>query len=252
MYEELGALTDARAEVAVLRPVRSGNAFEEAIERILQVIKLGVVTHGERLPPERDLAARLGVSRATIREALQELQQSGYVESRRGRSGGTFVTYRPSSAPRSEDVARRVAKTMGTELEDVLVLRSVLEVGAASAAASRPLDDDAREYLRTHLREADQAPSAEYRQMDSRFHLAVAEVAGSPSLASAVADARMRLNDLLDTFPLLDRNIRHSRAQHKAIGEAILAGDSQAARQAASEHAEATAALVRGFLAYDR
>src|SRR5919106_4893134 len=80
---------------AVLRPVREGNAFEEAVQRILQAIKLGAVTAGERLPAERDLAKRLGISRVTLREALRALIDAGYVESRRGRSGGTFVTYRP-------------------------------------------------------------------------------------------------------------------------------------------------------------
>src|SRR6266487_1521457 len=54
------------AQEAVFRPVRSGNAFEEAVERILQAIKLGVVTYGERLPAERELARRLAVSRVTL------------------------------------------------------------------------------------------------------------------------------------------------------------------------------------------
>src|SRR5512132_1788780 len=84
----------------VFRPIRTGNAFEEAVERVLHAIKLGVVTAGERLPPERDLAVRLGVSRVTLREAIKVLEQAGYVESVRGRSGGTFVTYRATPGPR--------------------------------------------------------------------------------------------------------------------------------------------------------
>ena len=55
--------------------------------------RLGLAAPGERLPAERDLAARLGVSRVTLREALHALQEAGYVESRRGRYGGTFVRY---------------------------------------------------------------------------------------------------------------------------------------------------------------
>ena len=77
----------------VLRPVRQGNAFEETVERLLTVIKLGLVAPGERFPPERELAAQLGISRLTLREAISELNQAGYVESRRGRLGGTFITY---------------------------------------------------------------------------------------------------------------------------------------------------------------
>src|SRR5262249_57378074 len=82
----------------LLRPVREGNAFEETVERLLTVIKLGVVGPGERFPAERELAAQLGISRPTLREAIRELQQAGYVESRRGRSGGTVVTGAPPVA----------------------------------------------------------------------------------------------------------------------------------------------------------
>ena len=70
----------------VLRPVRQGNAFEETVERLLTAIKLGMVAPGERFPAERELAAQLGISRLTLREAIRELHEAGYVCSRRGRS----------------------------------------------------------------------------------------------------------------------------------------------------------------------
>src|ERR1700685_4784531 len=96
---------------AVLRPVRQGNAFEETVERLLTVIKLGMTPAGDRFPAERELAAQLGISRLTLREALAELQKAGYVSSRRGRLGGTFVTYRPP-AP-GPDAVRRPARAGG-------------------------------------------------------------------------------------------------------------------------------------------
>ncbi len=68
----------------VLRTVRAGNGFEEALEQILQVVRLGLVPAGERLPAERELAERLGISRVTLREVLKVLQDQGLVESRRG------------------------------------------------------------------------------------------------------------------------------------------------------------------------
>ena len=86
----------------VLRPVRAGNGFEEALEQILQVVRLGLVPGGERLPAERELADRLGISRVTLREVLKVLQDQGLVESRRGRYGGTFVL-----PPRPATPARR-------------------------------------------------------------------------------------------------------------------------------------------------
>ena len=88
----------------------------------------------------------------------------------------------------------------------------------------------------------------DYRRLDTLFHLSIAELAGSSLLAAACADARMRLNDLLNAIPVLQRNIDHTAGQHQAIVEAILAGDPIAARTAVAEHLDGTAALLRGFL----
>src|ERR1700721_687737 len=110
-----------RAYEALLRPVRTGNAFEETVERLLTAIKLGIAPPGERLPPERELAQRLSVSRVTLRESIRALQQSGFVESRRGRYGGTFVQ---GVLPRqNKAAARRLAKQTGADLDDTLALR---------------------------------------------------------------------------------------------------------------------------------
>lgn len=237
----------AQADDAVFRPVRTGNPFEETVERLLQAIKLGVVVPGGRLPSERDLAARLNVSRVTLREAIHALTEAGYVESRRGRYGGTFVNAQLPKPRRTP--AKRLARELADGLEDALVLRSALETGAAEAAASRALSDAEQEHLRRCLTETSAAKLSDYRRFDSRLHLAIAEVSGSPSLTSATADARMRLNELLDAIPLLERNLRHSNEQHEAIVEAILAGDAPAARQAMQEHLSGTATLLRAFLA---
>ncbi|WP_405015587.1 FadR/GntR family transcriptional regulator [Kitasatospora sp. NBC_01539] len=231
---------------AIFRPVRTGNAFEETVERLLQAIKLGVLGHGDRLPAERDLAVRLGVSRETLREAIRSLQQAGCVESRRGRYGGTFVTYR--MPPPDVGELRRAARDLGGELEDALTYRLVLEAGAAETAARRALTGEQRAYLQRRLADLEAAPPEEYRALDSRFHLAIAELTGSPSLAASIAQARMRLNDLLNAIPMLERNIDHAAHQHRAMAGAILAGDGDAARRATEEHLAATAALLRGFL----
>src|SRR5688500_18280290 len=84
----------ASATVPVWRPVRGGNAFEITVARLAQAIKLGLVAEGDRLPAERDLAEQLQVSRVTLREAIRALREAGFLESRRGRTGGTFVVSR--------------------------------------------------------------------------------------------------------------------------------------------------------------
>jgi DNA-binding FadR family transcriptional regulator len=227
------------AQEALFRPVRAGNAFEETVERLMQSIRLGVVAPGERLPSERELATRLGVSRVTVREAIRTLQENNYVESRRGRYGGTFVNHEiPKSAP---------GKEFG-DIHDVLTLRKVLETGAAEAAAGRSLGPSERRGLRSRLEEASTASLAEYRRKDSRLHLAIAEATGSASLTAAVAEARMRANELLDNIPLLEPNLAHSNAQHERIITSILDGDPASARQAMAEHLDGTASLLRGFL----
>jgi len=234
----------APADSAVFRPLRNGNSFEETLECLLTAIKLGVVAPGERMPPERELAERLNVSRLTLREAIRELQRAGYTESRRGRYGGTFVkTAPPRPAPPSIAIA-------ATALEDVLVLREVLEVGAAGQAASRRLSPAERDDLTRRLHEcASVSDHSDYRRVDSRLHLAIAEVTGSSSLTSSVAAMRMRVNALLDAIPVLERNLRHSDDQHTRIVAAILDGRPSVARAAMADHLGATAALLRGFLA---
>ncbi|TCO59193.1 FadR/GntR family transcriptional regulator [Actinocrispum wychmicini] len=233
--------TLASAGDALFRPVRTGNAFEETVERLLQAIRLGVAGPGERLPAERELATRLNISRVTLREAIRALQESGYVESRRGRYGGTFVNETLPTGKRTKEVTT-------TELDDVLTMRRILEVGAAEAAAARTLTPEERQYLRAHLADSATGALSEYRRKDSRLHLAIAEVAGSPTLTSAVADVRVRINELLDAIPLLDTNLDHSNAQHEQIVQRILDGDPAKARDAMAEHLAGTASLLRGFL----
>jgi DNA-binding FadR family transcriptional regulator len=242
-----GLMLVDRAYEAVFRQLRGGNAFEETVERLLTTIKLGIAPPGTRLPSERELAERLSVSRMTLREAIRTLQQSGYVESRRGRYGGTFVK---SVLPKlNKTAARRLAKQTGADLEDTLTLREVLEVGAAERAAGSEPNDADTAHLTSCLRDcAGAAEPGEYRRLDSRLHLAVAEVAGSPSLTAEVAKVRMRVNRFLDAIPLIERNIQHSEEQHAEIVAAILEGDREWARRAMSEHLSGTAALLRGFL----
>ncbi|MDJ0345278.1 FCD domain-containing protein [Streptomyces sp. H10-C2] len=238
----------------VLRPVRGGNGFEEALEQVLQVVRLGLVPDGERLPAERELAERLRISRVTLREVLKVLHDQGLVETRRGRHGGTFVRNRTPShgAGRAEaetELRRRAAGLGAGGLDDVLRFREVLEVGAAGLCARTELTEEQAGLLRRRLRETGDAPTADYRRADTLLHLTIAELCGSPSLATQYAAVRAQVNELLDCIPILVRNLEHSQGQHTALVEAILDGEEAAAAAVMREHAEGTAALLRGFLA---
>jgi len=230
------------ASDALLRPVRLGNAFEETVERLLSTIRLGVLGPGEHLPPERELASRLGVSRDTVREAIRSLSDAGYLVARRGRYGGTFLADRLPAPISGGPGATR------PEIDDLLRLREILEVGAARMAAGRVLAPAERDDLWSRVSDVRSAAPEDYRRFDSRLHLAIAEAAGSPSLVPLVAENRMRVNALLDRIPLLQRNIAHSNEQHEAIVSAILARDPERAATAMLAHLSGSAALLHGFL----
>lgn len=235
----------------LLRPGKTANAFEETVQRLLQSVRLGLIGPGERLPAERELSVMLNVSRDTLRDAIGAVTDAGFLVSRRGRYGGTFVVDSlPSGTPSVSAAGTMIARRSvpQREIEDTLALRSVLEVGAARQAAMSKLSGSDRERLWQALDDARAADPQDYRRQDSRLHLLIAELVGSPSLVPLVADVRMRLNELLDGIPLLGPNIAHSNDQHEAIVKAILYGNPDAATQAMAEHVAGSESLLRGFL----
>jgi DNA-binding FadR family transcriptional regulator len=244
---DLASGASAAGTQPAFRRVRGGNAYEVTVERLLQAVKLGQVGVGDRLPAERDLAASLGVSRPTLREAIKALAEAGYVESRRGRYGGTFVLP-PHEWRRDRRNARQIARARTAEITDALLMRVVLEPGAAELAARSTQDDAAVAELEAAVALEQTAAVADYRPADSRLHLAIVGLVGSPALSAAVSDNRMRVNDLLDAIPLLPPNIDHSRAQHARVVAAVLGRRPETARKQMALHLAGTEALLRGFL----
>ena len=122
------------------------------------------------------------------------------------------------------------------------------EVGAARAAAGRSLSAADRDTLWQRLTETSAASVDDYRRLDSRLHLTIGQLVGTPTLVTLMADNRTRVNELLDHIPLLPRNIAHSNEQHETIVAAILRGSRDDAAAAMSEHLEGSAVLLRAFL----
>jgi GntR family transcriptional repressor for pyruvate dehydrogenase complex len=231
---------------AVLRPVRGHHAFEACVEQLGTAIRLGVYPRDSTLPPERELAERMGVSRATLREAMVALRDAGLVQTRRGRGGGTVVTLKPTLPARAS--ARRTAARR-SEWLDALDFRRLVEPGAAQQAAGTELSASSRRALtRAHDAVASATAPAAHRQADSRFHLTIATVTGSRRLIEAVTSVQASVHDMLTAIPVLPPNIEHSDRQHARIVEAILAGDASRARREMEHHCDDTAALLRGLL----
>jgi len=242
------AAASATLPVTLLRPVRGHHAFEACVEQLARAIRLGVYPLGSTLPPERELATQLGVSRATLREAMAALRQAGLVQTTRGRGGGTVVILKPPTP--SARAAARTTPEQRAEWLDALAFRRVIEPGAAAMLAEAGLDDGARDQLlAAHDEVAAASKPAHYRQSDSRFHLTIAALTGSHRVIEPVTSVQATLHEMLLAIPQLDTNIAHSDDQHAAVVRAILAKRPDAARRAMEQHCDDTAALLRGLLA---
>ena len=235
-----GGGEEAPALRAVYRPVRRSNALEDTVARIAQTIRVGVVAPGEALPPERSLAELYGVSRDTVRTAIRELSDAGFLVARRGRYGGTFV---------ADPLPKQDAGPLDAlAVADLFGMRRVLEGGAARAAAARTMTAGERDALWHRRAAVAHASLGDYRRLDSLLHLSIAEASGIPTLVPLVTENRARVNEWLDAFPLLPRAIEHSEAQHETILQAILTGRPDAAEAAMLDHLAASEALIRGFV----
>lgn len=225
------------------RAVRPGNPYEETVQRLLQSIHLGVIEPGGQLPAERELAAMLGISRDTLREAIATLADAGYLVSKRGRYGGTFVVDQLPMAAVSESAPL----VDSAQVDEIVMLRRVLEVGVISELAAREISPAERAEIADALDDCLDADIDSFRRHDSRLHLLFAELTRSPGLVQLSADLRTRLNAALDAIPMMPPNLSHSNEQHAQIVGAVLSGQPAVAAQAMLDHLAGTEALLRGF-----
>jgi DNA-binding FadR family transcriptional regulator len=238
-------MTDGRHAVSLISPLASAGRAEEVVQRVSQAIQLGLFVDGEQLPPEAEFAAQLGVSAMTLREALATLRQQGLVETRRGRTGGTFVR-RPASPPVA--VLRERLRGMTTSsLRDLVDEQFAVSGAAARLAAARASGADLRR-LYTLVRQLSVAPSLGSRiRADSRFHIEIAQASQSERLTRLEVGLQTQLGELLwlppepagatavpgPTDPLDHLAVS---AEHAAIADAISAEDGDRARMLAEGH----------------
>jgi GntR family transcriptional repressor for pyruvate dehydrogenase complex len=227
---------------AIYAPVRSQTAFEETLERLGTAIKLGLLEPGAQLPAERELCARLGVSRSTLRQALTALVQSGHLHAVRGRGGGTFVSDRPPpTGPASRDLL--------SNWRDACDVRRSVELGVAAIAAERA-SADALAPLDDLVRQMDEVVDdfGAYRQADVRFHIGLAEATGSMRLVAAMTDAQSEMTDLISYIPHPAEVLGHSNDQHARLLAAVRRHDAPAATQLMAEHVGGTEHVLAGLL----
>ncbi len=217
----------------MLSPLQVPAAYVHVANRIRQSILLGKALPGDRLPPERQLAESLGVSRVTVREALRVLQGEGLISTSRGNAGGTFIKDLESS--REERILKLV--NAKSELAHIHELRLALEPMAAGLAAKRASSDVLQHLEVVQASLYSSTGVATFRQADSAFHLGVAAASGNPCILAAVEDARARLFTALDVSDFRVHQETSGRA-HAEILAALREGDTASASTAMAEHLE--------------
>ncbi len=233
---------DAALE-AVFMPVRPPSTFEETVERLGTAIRLGLLPPGSRLPPERELAGELRISRSTLRQALTTLVQSGHLVSLRGRGGGTFVSEQPPLAEHGH------TEPLDQEALAVLDYRVAVECGAALLAAER---GEAESLAR--LDEQVERMSGllddfeEYRRADIRFHIGIAEAARSPRLIGVMTEVQAQMTDLIALIAHPEQVLGQANEQHRALVRALRKGAGPRAARLMREHTEGTEHILAGLL----
>jgi len=239
---------DADRQTVEFEPIAQQRAHEYVAEQMRRHIGLGLVGAGEAFPPERELARLFGVGRATIQHALRLLEAEGLVESRRGRTGGTFVIGPPRDA---DGMARLLLdlRLSKQKVEEALVYRRVIELAGVKLAAERA---DAEELARiTAAIEGMRAAETEldFHRHDTDFHLQIARASHNELLSEGVERSRLLLNDAILAQPESDMWHERIDREHTAIQAAIEAGDPKRASRAMKVHLEHSEQSVRAVIA---
>jgi GntR family transcriptional repressor for pyruvate dehydrogenase complex len=218
------------------RRITPQRVSERVGEEIMRLIATGQLVPGQRLPGERELAVRMGVSRVSIRAALQQLKAQGLVSAVQG--GGTRVK---SSAVELDRPLTELLRTNRENLHDLAEIRASLEVWAARRAAECATEQDLARLdgLLAAMNDAQRARMYKAED-DVRFHLAVAQASHSAVYIHLLTVIRDILTEMLqfhryELFSTPDDDLMVN-TQHRAIVEAIRSRSPEAAAQAMRRH----------------
>lgn len=225
------------------RPIVAINVSDQVVERLATAVALGVYVPGQRLPSERELAERLSVSRSTVREALGRLTDAGYLEPRRGRTGGYFVLsdWRASS----EELVRRHLSARWAEFEALFDARDLVEPLIAATAAERR-DEADREAIATALEAYQEAPDREAsRVADGQLHHAIAAATHNPLLVDFSLRLRASVSLDLGAEPYTPAVRDAAAIEHAQLAAAVIDAEPELASRIAASHFRITERLIR-------
>jgi GntR family transcriptional repressor for pyruvate dehydrogenase complex len=229
------------AQPGLFDKVSVGRISETIVDQIRQLMRQGQLRPGDRLPAERDLCERFGVSRVTVREALRMLESSGLVEIRVGARGGAFVT-----APTSEHIGDGLADMLtlsALTAADVTEVRLILEVGIVPLVCARATEEDLAALNEICERSREAIGNGTYTMaLSAEFHARVAASTHNPALGMLVdsfrGPIRMSLESAKATAP--EMGVLGSE-EHERFTEAVRQRDPELATRIMREHLERTA-----------
>ena len=233
---------------ALIRPVSRATLPQEIVKALTDLIMKGVWKPGDLIPSEKELAVRFQVGRSTIREAVKSLAVLGVLEARAGE--GSFVR-----APTSELLSgafRWGVLLSERNLDDFVDVRALIEVECARRAAERRTPG-LLEQLAASLEEmaAHQTEHDSFRESDTRFHMAIASAARNPIFETIGSTIQSIVRLWYPKTYFIPETKGLTLAEHRAIVDAIDAGDGEQAAQAMRQHLMAAGQRLRRVLAND-
>ena len=215
------------------KPVKTSRLYEEVVEQIKDLIRTGQIKPGDRFPAERELAGKIGVSRAVLREAFRVLESMGLVRSKRG--GGRYLRdYNRQNIYKTGDVFLNLEKAV---LLDIAEARRLLETQIIKKAIDEANDQDILA-IKEVLTLMENVSEEKYREsdLDLEFHLAIASATHNFALYDLLEAQIHLLIDLEQKHLLAPERRKDLCHEHRAILRAITARDKRTAEQIMDNH----------------
>ena len=229
-------MTDSNGDLfKTIDPERNGTTTEEVIFQLREMIHRGELKPGDRLPPERDLAKLLGVSRPTLRDGIRSLAAVGVLQPRRG--AGTFVVKTEGSPVLDSNPLRLMASLHGFTPDEMFEARKSLEMAIAGLAAERATGDQLAS-MSEEIAEmfASLDDPEQFLVHDMRFHQTVAAASGNRILTSLMNMVATILFDVRSKTVKRAKDLKESAEMHRTIYRAIRKRNAEAASEAMRDH----------------
>lgn len=218
----------------------AARAWQIVLEKIETDLLEGALAPGDRLPPERELAATVGVGRSSVREALRVLEVMGLIRTGTGSgpTAGAIIIATPRGGMSA--LLRLQVAAQGFPFDDVVRTRLVLESAVADALASDPARETAPARMLLDAMDAEGLTPAEFLSLDAQLHVALAEASGNVVIAAMMGGLRSAIESYVlagaERIPDWEAAATRLRSEHRAILDAIDSGDPITSRTLIHDH----------------